>query len=148
MAQDVTRKEAYESFFEKVKVLKAELLRANTEDAVNKALEGIDTLMNDARNDSQLKDLHNWVAETSSLVQSVKLHVVTKMILDNLLYQILEEINKIFEEEKKNAYAAQLRELFLEMAEHAPEIAEIIGGCPGNCNAVGAITVDVNHIFD
>ena len=79
-----------------------------------------------------MTDVKGWVADISGTIRGVKLHDVTRSALDDMLEKLLKRAMEIITEESKKENANKLKTLFLELAEHSNEIAEI---------------VDINKIF-
>ena len=128
----MSRKERYEYLFKQISELKEELRTANTEESVNTALDKLADLMDKLMHDSQVADVKGWVADISGTIRGVKLHDITRSVLDDMLQKLLERIQEIITEEKQKENASKLKTLFLELAEHSEEIAKII---------------DINNIF-
>ena len=122
----MTRKERFEYLVKKVSEVKQELRTANTEESVNTALDKLSTLMDRLSKDSQVPDVKGWVADISSTIRGVKLHDITRSALDDMLEKLLKMAMEIIAEESKKENANKLKALFLELAEHSDEIAEII----------------------
>lgn len=122
----MTRKERFEYLVKEVSEVKQELRTANTEESVNTALDKLSTLMDRLSKDSQVTDVKGWVADISGTIRGVKLHDVTRSALDDMLEKLLKMAMEIIAEESKKENANKLKALFLELAEHSDEIAEII----------------------
>ena len=122
----MTRKERFEYLVKKVSEVKQELRTANTEESVNTALDKLSTLMDRLSKDSQVTDVNGWVADISGTIRGVKLHDITRSALDDMLEKLLKMAMEIIAEESKKENANKLKALFLELAEHSDEIAEII----------------------
>ena len=122
----MSRKERYEYLFKQISELKEELRTANTEESVNTALDKLADLMDKLMHDSQVADVKGWVADISGTIRGVKLHDITRSVLDDMLQKLLERIQEIITEEKQKENASKLKTLFLELAEHSEEIAKII----------------------
>ena len=121
-----TRKERFEYLVKEVSEVKQELRTANTEESVNTALDKLSTLMERLFKDSQVADVKGWVADISDTIRGVKLHDVTRSALDDMLEKLLERAREIIAEESKKENASKLKALFMELAEHSDEIAELI----------------------
>lgn len=122
----MTRKERFEYLVKEVSEVKQELRTANTEESVNTALDKLSTLMDRLSKDSQVTDVKGWVEDISGTIRGVKLHDVTRSALDDMLEKLLKMAMEIIAEESKKENANKLKALFLELAEHSDEIAEII----------------------
>lgn len=122
----MSRKERYEYLLKQVSEVKEELRTANTEESVNTALNKLADLMDKLMHDSQVADVEGWVADIAGTIRGVKLHDITRSILDKLLKDFLERVAEIIAEEKQKENASKLKVLFLELAEHSEEIAKII----------------------
>ena len=122
----MTRKERFEYLVKEVSEVKQELRTANTEESVNTALDKLSTLMDRLSKDSQVTDVKGLVADISGTIRGVKLHDVTRSALDDMLEKLLKMAMEIIAEESKKENANKLKALFLELAEHSDEIAEII----------------------
>ena len=122
----MTRKERFEYLVKKVSEIKQELRTANTEESVNTALDKLSTLMDRLSKDSQVTDVNGWVADISGTIRGVKLHDITRSALDDMLEKLLKMAMEIIADESKKENASKLKALFLELAEHSDEIAEII----------------------
>ena len=122
----MTRKERFEYLVKEVSEVKQELRTANTEESVNTALDKLSTLMDRLSKDSQVTDVKGWVADISGTIRGVKLHDITRSALDDMLEKLLKMAMEIIAEESKKENANKLKALFLELAEHSDEIAEII----------------------
>ena len=121
----MTRKERFEYLVKEVSEVKQELRTANTEESVNTALDKLSTLMDRLSKDSQVTDVKGWVADISGTIRGVKLHDVTRSALDDMLGKLLKRAMEIIAEENANKLKVKLKALFLELAEHSDEIAEI-----------------------
>lgn len=122
----MTRKKRFEYLVKEVSEVKQELRTANTEESVNTAMDKLSNLMDRLSKDSQLTDVKGWVADISGTIRGVKLHDVTRSALDDMLEKLLKRAMEIIAEESKKENANKLKALFLELAEHSDEIAEII----------------------
>ena len=122
----MSRKERYEYLFKQVSEVKEELRTANTEKSVNTALDKLEDLMDKLMHDSQVADVEDWEADIAGTIRGVKLHDITRSILDKLLKDFLERVAEIIAAEKQKENAGKLKTLFLELAEHSEEIAKII----------------------
>lgn len=122
----MTRKERFEYLVKEVSKVKQELRTANTEESVNTALDKLSTLMDRLSKDSQVTDVKGWVADISGTIRGVKLHDITRSALDDMLEKLLKMAMEIIAEEIKKENANKIKALFLELAEHSDEIAEII----------------------
>ena len=129
----MSRKEHYEYLSKEVSKAQQELWKANTEKSVNEALDKLAELMNKLSHDSQVAEVNGYIADISSTIQYVKLHDITRSVMMDMLQRLLDRVQEIIAEEKKRENAGKLRKLFLELAEHSEQIAEII---------------DINKIFD
>lgn len=122
----MSRKERYEYLFKQISELKEELRTANTEESVNTALDKLTDLMDKLMHDSQVADVNIWFSDITEILNSVKLHDITRTIFDHLLRDFLSRLEEIIAEEKQKENAGKLKTLFLELAEHSEEIAKII----------------------
>lgn len=122
----MTRKERFVYLVKEVSEVKQELRTANTEESVNTALDKLSTLMDRLSKDSQVTDVKGCVADISGTIRGVKLHDITRSALDDMLEKLLKMAMEIIAEESKKENANKLKALFLELAEHSDEIAEII----------------------
>ena len=122
----MTNKERFEYLVKEVSEIKQQLCTANTEESVNTALDKLSTLMDKLSKDSQVADIKGCVENISGMIHGVKLHDITRSTLDDMLEKMLERARKIIAEESKKENANKLKTLFMELAEHSDEIAEII----------------------
>lgn len=122
----MTRKERFENLVKEISEVKHELRTANTKESVNNALDKLSTIMNELSKDSQVADVKGMVADISGMICGAKLHDITRTVLDGMLEKLLERARKIIAEESKKENAKKLKALFMELAEHSDEIAEII----------------------
>lgn len=122
----MSRKECYEYLIKQVSEVKQELRTVNTEESVNTVLDKLADLMNRMSKDSQVADVKGWIADIAGTIRDVKLHDITRSALDEMLQKLLDVSGNIIAEEKKKENAGKLKALFLELAEHSDEIAQVI----------------------
>lgn len=122
----LTQKERYAYLVKQVSDVKHELRTANTEETVNGALNRLEDLIDTLSYDRQLAALKGWVADLSGTIRGVKLHDITRSKLVEMLEELLKRANEIIAEEAKKENVNKLKALFLELAEHAEEIANVI----------------------
>ena len=124
--RQMSRMERFEYLHEQVSKLKQELREANTEKSVNMALDKMADLMDGLSKDNQVSDIKGYIADIIGTIQAVKMHDVTRSSLDDLIQKLLERVKEIIAEERKKESALRLKTLFLELAEHSYEIAQVI----------------------
>lgn len=122
----MSRKERYEYLVKQVSELKEKVRTANTEESVNTALDELAELMDKLMKDTQLADVKVHTADIAGVIRGVKLHDITRSVLDEMLQKLLDKAAEIITEEKKKENVGKLKALFLECAEHSEEIAKII----------------------
>lgn len=127
-----TRKERFEYLLKQVGELQQELRTANTEVSVNATLNKLADIIGELSKDSQFEDIKGGISDIAGTICGVKLHDITRSVLDDMLKKLLERAKEIIEEEKKKENAGKIKKLFLEFAEHSNEIAQVI---------------DINEIF-
>ena len=122
----MSRRERYEYLIKQLSEVKQELRTANEEKTVNNALNKLADLMDKLMKDSQLADVEGWTADISGTIRGVKLHDITRSVLDDMLQKLLERAEEIIAEEKKKENAGKLKALFMQLENHSDEIAKII----------------------
>lgn len=128
-----TRKKRFEQLVNDVSALEQELRTANTEESVNVALDKLEVLMNELFKNAQLEDIRGGLADISGTISGVKMHDITRTVLDEMLQKLIEKAKKIIAEETEMEKAEKLNALFMELAQHSDEISKLI---------------DINKIFD
>ncbi len=124
--REMTRKECYEYFRDEAESVKKELMEADTAEAVETAVDEISELMEKTAKVIQLEAVGNWTSVIRKNVNAVKKHDCTRTELVSLLEEMLEHVESLISEEMSRERIDKLRAFFLECAENAEAIAELV----------------------
>ena len=118
-----TKKERFETVTAEISVVRNALRTANTEEAVTSALDNLATLVYRISREEEVKGL---ALDIAGMIHAVKMHDAIRSSLDDILEKLLERVKDIIMEEQKQENVSKLKTLFLELAENAEALAEIV----------------------
>lgn len=124
--REMTRKECCEYFCEEVTAVKTRLRVAETAEEVDTAVKNISELMENTAKVIQLEAVGNWTSVIKKNANAVRKHDCTRTELISLLNEMLEYVESLISEEMSRERTDKLRAFFLECAENAEDIAEIV----------------------
>ncbi len=124
--RETTRIECYEYFCEEVTAVKTRLRVAETAEEVDTAVKKISELMENTAKVIQLEAVGNWTSVIRKNVNAVKKHDCTRTELVSLLEEMLKHVESLISEEMSRERIDKLRAFFLECAENAEAIAELV----------------------
>ena len=122
-----TRKQAYEAFKKELDELKKHLITATTNELVNAAVDSLEKNLNDALSRRHLEDVSATVKDIIGTIPGVRIFDITRAELYKTVLLLIDQIDNIIAEEAAKEDVENLRRVFIACAEHAPDIAKIIG---------------------
>jgi hypothetical protein len=122
---DMAKKERLEYLVETISQATKEFQSAQTEETTNKALEKLATEINFFSSQPCFNEIK--FDDLAGTVRSTQLHNVTRNNLCEFIEKFLQNIRGLIaEEERKKEQAKTLKNLFLQLAEHAEELVGFI----------------------
>lgn len=100
-----------------------DLRNADSVHRVRNALDGLEGFLDDIEHDA---DLDTYVPNLRGILNGVNLHDKTRKELDDAIGTVLDAIDGIITKEEKREKAEMLKRLFLELADKAEELIDII----------------------
>lgn len=122
---DMAKKERLEYLVETISQATKEFQSAQTEETTNKALEKLAIDINFFSSQPCFNEIK--FDDLAGTVRSTQLHNVTRNNLCEFIEKFLQNIRRLIaEEERKKEQAKTLKNLFLQLAEHAEELVGFI----------------------
>ena len=122
---DMAKKERLEYLVETISHATKEFQSAQTEETTNKALEKLAIDINFFSSQPCFNEIK--FDDLAGTVRSTQLHNVTRNNLCEFIEKFLQNIRRLIaEEERKKEQAKTLKNLFLQLAEHAEELVGFI----------------------
>ena len=124
----LSRKQFFENLSETVFKARENMMIANTAKDVEDALNAVEMLMISYSNAPYVEGaIAERIQGTINIIQKVRMHDLKRTSLSNSLALLLKDAKTIIEEEKKKEQRIEaLQSLFMEMAEHVPEISALV----------------------
>ena len=122
----MTLKERYQHFREEVNASIEEIRAAETVGGIIKSTCKLETLMNHALQDSQLREVHSYVKDILGTIRSIKMRDCTRKDLIKLLEVTMESCDEAIALENHNEHVNRVRWFFQQCAEHAEDLSDFI----------------------
>ena len=122
----LSRKQFYEILVENVSKVRKNLMLANSPETVQKSLDNVELLIICYTRSPYDEAVTERLQEVLNTIHKVHMHDLKRGTLAHILALLIKDAREIIkEEEKKEQCIEVLQSLFMEMAEHAPEISAL-----------------------
>ena len=122
----LTRKERYVSFQNELKANINAICTAETVSNIIKSIHQLEDQMEYAREDIQLKEVCGYVEDILGTIRAVKMRDCTRKALLQLLGATVERCDELIAKETYHEHVDRVRWFFLQCAERAEELSDII----------------------
>ena len=122
-----TRKGVYENLKKDISAANEKMKNATNNDAAIEAVNNLEQILTDSLDRRYIEDVVATVKDIVGTIPSVRTFDRTRIELYEMVLILIGKIDKIRAEEAAKQDVENLRRVFIACAEHAPEIAKIIG---------------------
>ena len=124
----LSRKQFYEILVENVSKVRKNLMLANSPETVQKSLDNVELLIICYTRSPYDEAVTERLQEVLNTIHKVHMHDLKRGTLAHILSLLIKDAKTIIEEENKKEQQRieALQSLFMEMAEHVPEISALV----------------------
>lgn len=122
----MTRKERYQHFRKGLSASIEEIRTAENMGGLIKSINLLENKLEHAKNDTQLHDVRGYVEDILGTIRSIKMRDCTRNDLVKLLEATVDCCDEILAGETHNEHVDRARSFFLQCAEHAEDLSDLI----------------------